>query len=104
MEANFVKLMHTKGERVVDCDGTPIGKVAQVACEPTTFAAGWLVVKTSLVDRPRLVPVDCAIEEAGMIRVPISRYTVIDAPVPVVAVAPAMTECAALDEHYQRAA
>ena len=103
MDADFVKLMHAKGEPVVDCDGHLIGKVAQLACDPTTYRAEWLVVKTLLPGRSRLVPVGSAIEEGATIRVPFSRSTVLDAPSPLVAVVPAMSECGALEEYYYRA-
>src|SRR5579863_3351632 len=61
-EADFVKLMHAKGERVVDRHGEVIGKVSQIACDPNTYNADWLVVKTSTLGRPRLVPVQGAID------------------------------------------
>jgi hypothetical protein len=36
--------------------------------------------------------------------VPFSKETVLTAPVPEVAIAPAMSECTALEEHYHQAA
>ena len=104
MDADFVQLMHTKGEPVVDREGSPIGKVAQLACEPLTYRAEWLVVKTSMVGRQRLVPVDGAVEEGGAIRVPYSKTAVFAAPLPLVTVSPDASECAALEEHYRHAA
>ena len=43
MEAVFIKLERTKGERVLDWDGNPVGKVAQIASEPhlLTPRSGW---------------------------------------------------------------
>jgi sporulation protein YlmC with PRC-barrel domain len=104
MDADFVKLVHTKGERVVDCDGEHIGKVSQVACDPHTYSADWLVVKTSVPGRQSLVPVEDAIDLCGTVQVPFSKDTVLSAPVPVVPIAPAIGECAALEQHYHRAA
>jgi hypothetical protein len=104
MEADFIKLMQAKGERVVDRDGNHIGKVAQVASEPQTLAPRWLVVRTSAFGRSRLVPIDGAVDDGVLVSVPFSKETVMASPVPAVAIAPAITECAALDEHYLRAA
>jgi hypothetical protein len=104
MNADFVEIMHAKGEQVFDPDGNRIGKVIQVASEPTTLAPGWLVVKTSAFGGPRLVPIDGAVDTGEVVRVPFSKRTVMAAPVPAVAIAPAITECSALDEHYRRAA
>ena len=104
MDADFVKLMHTRGEHVVDRDGGRIGKIAQVACEPTTSKASWLVVKTLFLHRRRLVPVEGADDMGGTILVPFSKTSVLRAPKPAVPTAPAIDECSALDEHYRRAA
>ena len=104
MEADFVKLEWTKGERVLDWDGIPVGKVAQIASEPHLFTPQWLVVKTSAFGRLRLVPVDSAVDDGHVVRVPFTKETVLAAPVPAVPTAPAATECAALEEHYYRAA
>ena len=104
MDADFIKAIHAKGERVVDRHGELIGKVRQVACDPNTYNAEWLVVKTSVLGRPRLVPVEGAIDLGDTVRVPFSKETVLTAPVPEVAIAPAMSECTALEKHYHRAA
>jgi sporulation protein YlmC with PRC-barrel domain len=88
----------------VDRHGELIGKVSQLACDPKTYSAEWLVVKTSVLGRPRLVPVEGAIDLGDTVRVPFSKLTVLAAPVPVIAIAPAMSECTALEEHYHRAA
>ena len=104
MDADFIKAMHAKGRRVLDRDGNPIGKVAQVASEPMTLAPRWLVIKTSSFGRSRLVPIDSAIADGDQVRVPYSKETVMAAPVPAVLISPAVTEGAALDEHYHQAA
>jgi hypothetical protein len=104
MEADFIKLIRAKGERVVDRDGKQIGQVSQVASEPKTLAPRWLVVRTSVVGRSRLVPIDGAVDDGEVVRVPFSKATVMASPVPAVAIAPAITDCTALDEHYYRAA
>jgi len=104
MDADFSKLIRAKGECVVDRDGNQIAEVAQVASEPKTLAPRWLVVRTSVVGRSRLVPIDGAVDDGQVVRVPFSKETVMASPVPAVAIAPAITECTALDEHYHRAA
>jgi hypothetical protein len=104
MDADFIKAMRAKGERVLDREGNQIGKVAQVASEPRTLSPRWLVVKTSAFGRSRLVPIESAVDDGELVRVPYSKETVMAAPVPAVAISPAITECAALDEHYERAA
>ena len=105
MDADFTKLQETKGERVVDCDGNLVGKVAQIAFEPPQVLnpKWWLVVKTSLFGRRRLVPVESAIDDGGVVRVPYSKETVLAAPVPLVPTAPALSECTALEVHFRRA-
>ena len=104
MDADFSKLIRAKGECVVDRNGNQIAEVAQVASEPKTLAPRWLVVRTSVVGRSRLVPIDGAVDDGQVVRVPFSKETVMASPVPAVAIAPAITECTALDEHYHRAA
>jgi sporulation protein YlmC with PRC-barrel domain len=104
MEADFAKLTQAKGDHVVDLDGRGIGRVTDIAFEPNTYAADWLVVKTSMLGRPRLVPVTEAVEQGHEIRVPFSKETVLSAPVPAIPLTPASSECAALEEHYRRAA
>jgi hypothetical protein len=104
MEADFVKIMRAKGERVIDPDGHNIGKLVQVASEPKTLTPGWLVVKTSAFGGSRLVPIEGAVDDGGVVRVPFPKETVMDSPVPAVAIAPAITESSALDEHYHRSA
>src|SRR5579864_9485557 len=103
MQADFVKLTHAKGEHVVDLDGRRIGKVTNIAFEPKTSRPDWLVVKTSMFGRPRLVPVAAAVEEGHEIRVPFLKETVLRAPVPTIPLTPGTSECAALEEHYRRA-
>ena len=105
MDADFVKLEHIMGERVVDPTGHRIGRVTQVALEPQTFRAMWLVLKTSRFGRrPRLVPIESAVDEGGAISVPFSKEMVLEAPVPAVPTSPAGSEITALEAHYGVAA
>jgi len=68
MEADFIKLVRAKGERVLDRDGNQIGQVSQVATEPETLSPRWLVVRTSAVGRSRLVPIDGAVDDGEVLR------------------------------------
>jgi len=104
MEADFDKLWQARGEHVVDRDGRHVGKVADIAFEPNTDKPDWLVVKPSMLRRPRLVPLAVAVEDGHEIRVPFSKETVLNAPVPTIPITPGTSECAALLEHYRRAA
>ena len=105
MDADFDKLEHIMGEHVVDRHGHRIGTVAQVALEPQTFRAEWLVLKTSRFGhRQRLVPIEAAVDEGRAISVPFSKEMVLCAPVPAVPTSPAGSEITALHQHYHVAA
>jgi sporulation protein YlmC with PRC-barrel domain len=92
------------GESVVDPAGHRVGTVAEVAFEPNTLAPEWLVVKTSIFGRRRLVPLDTAHDQGDSIRVPYSKETVLDAPVPEIPGSLATSERAALFAYYAHAA
>jgi sporulation protein YlmC with PRC-barrel domain len=92
------------GEPVVDRKGERIGTVAEVAFEPNTLAPEWLVVKTSIFGRRRLVPIESAQSEGDTIRVPYSKETVLDAPVPEIPGSLATRERTELLAYYQHAA
>jgi len=104
MDADFDKLTHIMGEPVVDSEGHRIGRVTQVAYEPNTLRAEWLVLKTSLFGRLRLVPLAAAQERGDMLCVPFSRATVLESPIPDVPISPALTEASALEWYYNKAA
>jgi sporulation protein YlmC with PRC-barrel domain len=105
MEADFGKLEQIMGERVVDPRGHRIGKVTQLALEPQTLQAEWLVLKTSRFGRQRrLVPIKGAVDQGGAILVPFSKEMVLGAPVPAVPTSPGGSEVTALHAHYDVAA
>jgi len=105
MDADFDKLRHLIGERVVDPEGNVIGTVTQLANEPNTLEPEWLVLKTSRFGRhQRLVPLKDAVDEGGTVRVPFPKDVVMGAPVPEIPMTPAIAENAALQEHYRNAA
>jgi hypothetical protein len=95
---------HMVGEPVVDKDNHKIGRVAAIAEARDEMEPEWLVVRTSLLGRPRLIPIDVVREEGDEIYVPFSKRTVLLAPVPEILTNVARAERRALDFHYKRAA
>jgi hypothetical protein len=92
------------GDIMVDDAGHKIGKVTDVVSRPDTLEAEWLVVKTSLFGRTRLVPLAAAFEEDHTAHIRFSREDVLSAPVPEVPTSLAVFERQALLEHYHLAA
>jgi hypothetical protein len=92
------------GDVMVDDAGHKVGKVTDVVSRPDTLEAEWLVVKTSLFGRPRLVPLVAAFEEGHTAHIAFSRDEVMSAPVPEIATSLAVFERQALLEHYHLAA
>jgi sporulation protein YlmC with PRC-barrel domain len=92
------------GEMMVDDAGHKVGKVTDVVSRPDTLEAEWLVVKTSMFGRTRLVPLAAAFEEGNTAHIPFSREEVLAAPVPEVPTSLAVFERQALLEHYHLAA
>jgi hypothetical protein len=89
------------GETVVDRENHRIGKVEDVAQRADTMQPNWLVVKTSMFGRRRLVPVATANMEDHIVHVPYGKEMVMGAPVPAVPVTVAASEDARLIEHYR---
>jgi sporulation protein YlmC with PRC-barrel domain len=104
MEPGRDRIVHFVGEPVVDQEGHRIGKVTQVTYEPNTMTPEWLVVKTSVFGRLRLVPLDAAEDQGDTIRVPFPKDTVINAPVPEIPGTLATSERMALLSHYRQVA
>lgn len=92
------------GDVVVDRENHRIGKVQDVAQRADTMEPTWLVVKTSLFGRPRLVPVGVAEVHDHVVHLPYRKDQVLDAPVPAVPVTVAASEDARLIDHYRLAA
>jgi len=95
---------HLVGESVVDKDNRKIGRVDAIAKDLDDMEPEWLVVRTSLFGRPRLIPIDTIREVGDEIYVPISKRTVLRAPVPEVLTNVDRAAREALDLHYKRAA
>ena len=92
------------GDFVIDNTGRKIGRVRDIAEVGTEMKPEWLVVKTSLFGRRRLIPMAAVHEEGKVIRVPFSNDLVLSAPVPAIPVTLSDSEREALAEHYARAA
>jgi len=95
---------HLVGESVVDKDNRRIGRVDTIAKDLDDMEPEWLVVRTSLFGRPRLIPIDAVREEGDEIYVPFSKRTVLLAPQPEILTNVDRAERQALDFHYNRAA
>jgi hypothetical protein len=92
------------GDIVVDDEGIRVGKVIGVASRPDTLELEWLVVKTSVFGRQRLVPLAATTEEGDTCRVTFPKDAVLSAPVPAVMTSLTLSERRALLEHYGQAA
>jgi hypothetical protein len=92
------------GDTMVDGTGHRVGKVTDVVSRPETLEPEWLVVKTSVFGRQRLVPMAAATEEGHTAHIEFSREDVLSAPVPEVPTSLAVFEREALLEHYHPAA
>ncbi len=92
------------GETMVDGEGHKVGKVVAMASRPDTLEPEWLVVRTSMFGRERLVPVDAAMEEDGTLHVRFTKDAILSAPTPDVPTSLAEGEREALMRYYQHAA
>jgi sporulation protein YlmC with PRC-barrel domain len=95
---------HLLGESVLDKEDRKIGKVEDLANAWDKMVPEWLVIRTSLFGRPRLVPIDAVDEKDNTIHVPYSKETVLSAPVPEAPTTIYRSDREALDRHYARAA
>jgi hypothetical protein len=104
METEHPELPHMIGDTMVDDTGHKVGKVTDVVSRPDTLEAEWLVVKTSMFGRPRLVPLAAAFEDGHTAHINFSKEDVLSAPIPEVSTSLAVFERQALLEHYHLAA
>ena len=88
------------GDTMVDDAGHRVGTVTDVVSRPDTLEAEWLVVKTSVFGRQRLVPMAAATEDGHTAHIGFSRDDVLSAPVPEVSTSLALYERDALMQHY----
>jgi hypothetical protein len=92
------------GDTLIDDEGRRVGRVIDVVSRPDTLEAEWLVVKTSMFGRRRLVPVAATTETGQTAHIGFTRQEVLSAPVPEVPTSLALSERQALMEHYHLAA
>jgi hypothetical protein len=92
------------GETVIGKDRQRIGKVRGIAEKAAEMEPAFLVVGTSPFGWERLVPIQLAMEVEGYLRVPLSKDTVLESPVPVTPLSLTPSEEDALVHHYRRAA
>ncbi len=92
------------GDTLVDDEGRRVGRVIDVVSRPDTLEAEWLVVKTSMFGRRRLVPMAATTETGHTAHIGFSRQEVLSAPVPEIPTSLAVFERQALMEHYHLAA
>jgi len=64
---------HMVGEPVIDKDNRQIGRVDAIAEVSDEMEPEWLVVRTSLFGRPRLIPIDIVREVGDEVHVPFSE-------------------------------
>jgi hypothetical protein len=95
---------HLLGEPVFDKENHRIGRVEDLAEAYDKQVPEWLVVRTSLFGRQRLVPIDGVEEEDKKIHVPYSKKSILSAPVPEIPVRVFRWEREQLARHYARAA
>ena len=95
---------HLLGESVFDNKNRRIGRVKDLAEAWNQEAPEWLVVRTSLFGRQRLIPIDRVEEDDKKVHVPYSKKSVLSAPVPEIPVKVFRWERDELDRYYARAA
>lgn len=88
------------GESVFDQEDRRIGKVEDLAEAWDKEVPEWLVVRTSLFGRQRLIPIDRIEEKDKKIHVPYSKKTVLLAPLPEIPIRVFRWEREALARHY----
>lgn len=70
------------GEKLVDRDGNPIGKITDVIVDSATLENEWLTVKTGMMGGEHLVPFAAVEEQGGEIAVPFAKDAIKSAPAP----------------------
>jgi hypothetical protein len=96
--------VHLLGESVFDKKHRKIGRVQDLAEAYDMEVPEWLVVRTSLFGRQRLVPIDGIEEEDKKIHVRYSKKSILLAPVPEIPGRVFRWERDELERYYARAA
>jgi hypothetical protein len=95
---------HLLGESVFDKEDRKIGIVEDLAEAWDKAVPEWMVIRTSMFGRQRLVPIDGLEEDDQKIHVPYSKKSVLSAPVPEISSRVFRWEREELTRHYARAA
>jgi sporulation protein YlmC with PRC-barrel domain len=69
------------GEKLLDRDGKPVGKITDVIVDAATLENEWITVKTGMMGGEHLVPYACVGEHGELIAVPFDKETIKTAPV-----------------------
>jgi hypothetical protein len=68
------------GEKLLDRNGRPVGKITDVIVDSATLENEWITVKTGMMGGEHLVPFSC-IGDGGEIAVPFDKDQIKSAPV-----------------------
>ena len=69
------------GEKLLDRNGKPVGKITDVIVDSATLENEWITVKTGMMGGEHLVPYSCIGEHGEEIAVPFDRDQIKSAPV-----------------------
>jgi hypothetical protein len=68
------------GEKLVDRNGSPVGKITDVIVDAATLENEWLTVKTGMIGGEHLVPIAAVEDHGDQIAVPFAKDEVKAAP------------------------
>jgi sporulation protein YlmC with PRC-barrel domain len=69
------------GEKLLDRDGKPVGKITDVIVDSATLENEWITVKTGMMGGEHLVPYSVVAEDGEQIAVPFDKDQIKAAPV-----------------------
>lgn len=69
------------GEKLLDRNGKPVGKITDVIVDSATLENEWITVKTGMMGGEHLVPYSCVSEHGEEIAVPFDKDQIKTAPV-----------------------
>lgn len=70
------------GEKLLDREGNPVGKITDVIVDSATLENEWITVKTGMLGGEHLVPYAVVEEHGEQIAVPFAKDEIKAAPVP----------------------
>ena len=69
------------GEKLLDREGKPVGKITDVLVDSATLESEWITVKTGMMGGEHLVPYSVVAEHGEVIAVPFDKDQIKSAPV-----------------------